>query len=103
MSVGRLRVKPSPADVGCGQGLLASRPGARVQSLEVESVAAERIDEVAVVEMNESDGRAMFDDVSRDLLSVSGEQFLAAWDRGDYESDERDEVTHVAMLIPFGR
>lgn len=57
-----------------------------------------------VYELNAEDGRALFDRTARRLLNISGEEFLARWDRGDYE-DEQDNmaVTKVAMLIPFAR
>jgi hypothetical protein len=37
-------------------------------------------------------------------LGISGDEFLARWDRGEYEQEEeRMAVTKVAMLIPFAR
>lgn len=57
-----------------------------------------------VHELTTEEGRALFDRTARKLLGISGDEFLARWDRGDYEH-EREEmaVTKVAMLIPFAR
>ncbi len=38
------------------------------------------------------------------MLGMSGQEFLVAWDRGDFVHEtERHEVSAVAMLIPFVR
>lgn len=66
------------------------------------SMAAEA-DRVGVDVVTEEQGHTLFDGVARRFLGVSGAEFLAKWDRGDYEEDDRPEVTHVVMLIPFGR
>ena len=59
--------------------------------------------EVEVVEVTREEGRAMLDRAARDELSLTGEQFLARWDTGDYEDTDDPAVTRVAMLIPFAR
>lgn len=57
-----------------------------------------------VHEASAEEGAALFDKTARRLLGISGEEFLARWDRGEYEhEDERVAVTKVAMLIPFAR
>lgn len=66
------------------------------------SMAAEA-DKIDVEEVSEEEGHALFDQVSRRFLRMSGAEFLIKWDRGEFEGDDRPEVTHVAMLIPFGR
>jgi len=57
-----------------------------------------------VHELSVEEGAALFDKTARKLLGISAQEFLARWDRGDYE-DERENmaVTKVAMLIPFAR
>jgi hypothetical protein len=46
-----------------------------------------------------------FDRNARELLGISGEEFLRRWDRGDYRGIEDDDerIISLAMLIPFGR
>ena len=57
-----------------------------------------------VHELTLEEGRALFDRTARRLLNISGGEFLAGWDRGDYEDEhENMAVTKVAMLIPFAR
>jgi hypothetical protein len=46
----------------------------------------------------------LFDKTARKLLSISGDEFLARWDRDDYEDEQENmAITKVAMLIPFAR
>lgn len=59
--------------------------------------------EVEVVEASRSEGRAMFDRAAMEELSLSGDEFLAKWDAGEYEDTDDPKVTRVAMLIPFAR
>jgi hypothetical protein len=59
--------------------------------------------EVEVVEASRSEGRAMLDRAAMEELGLTGEQFLAKWDIGDYEDTDDPAVTRVAMLIPFAR
>lgn len=45
-----------------------------------------------------------FDHAARLYLHMSGEDFLRAWDAGEFDEDpDRPEVMRVAMLRPFGR
>lgn len=57
-----------------------------------------------VQELSAEQGRTLFDKTARKLLSISGDEFLARWDRGDYEDEQENmAVTKIAMLIPFAR
>lgn len=53
--------------------------------------------------IGQAEGRKLLDDAARRWLSMSREQFIAAWDAGDFDDDERLGVQQVAMLLPFGR
>jgi hypothetical protein len=64
---------------------------------------ADRDREVDVVEVTREEGRAILDRAAREALNISGEDFLAKWDAGQYENDDDPAVTRVAMLIPFAR
>ena len=59
---------------------------------------------LGVEECSPEEGRALFDAAARRHLGVSGEEFLAKWDAGDYDDDpDNPDVVRVAMLMPFGR
>lgn len=64
---------------------------------------ATAIDRVEVHEASEEEGRELFDAAARRFLGMTGDEFLALWDRGAFEDDDRSEVTLVALLIPFAR
>ncbi|MGH3545435.1 MAG: hypothetical protein ACRDPW_05875 [Mycobacteriales bacterium] len=58
----------------------------------------------AVQELSAEEGVKLFDEVAHMKLGISGEEFLAAWDRGDFAGEpESVEAMSVAMLIPFVR
>lgn len=54
-----------------------------------------------------AEARALFDRQARCLLNLSGEEFLARWDAGEYavlpDTTEGRRIGYVALLIPFGR
>jgi hypothetical protein len=55
-------------------------------------------------ELTPAEGRELFDRAARRLLGVSGEAFLAAYDRGDFDEGwSHGAVTQLEMLIPFTR
>jgi hypothetical protein len=58
---------------------------------------------VDVVEATPEDGKAMLDRAAREVLNISGEEFLARWDAGDYHDADDPAITRIAMLIPFAR
>ncbi|MDQ2829159.1 MAG: hypothetical protein M3Y74_08915 [Chloroflexota bacterium] len=48
--------------------------------------------------------RAFFDERTRAYLGMSGEEFMRAWDAGEFDNEpEQTDVTAVALLLPFGR
>jgi len=53
------------------------------------------------------EGRALFDRQARQLVGMSGEEFIRRWDAGEFR-DVADTAGHrhilrLASLIPFGR
>lgn len=58
---------------------------------------------VDVVEATPEEGRALLDRAAREVLNISGEEFLARYDAGEYEGSDDPAITRVAMLIPFAR
>lgn len=58
---------------------------------------------MSVAELTEAEAVALFDRAARRDLGISGPEFLARWERGDYASVEDPAAEGVAMLIPFVR
>src|SRR5918999_2145243 len=54
-----------------------------------------------------AEARALFDRQARRLLRLSGDEFLARWDTGEYpdlgDTPEGRTVSYLALLIPFAR
>jgi hypothetical protein len=57
---------------------------------------------IEVTEVTREEGAALLDGAAREELDISGEEFLARRDAGEYDPCDH-AVAHVAMLIPFGR
>lgn len=53
--------------------------------------------------ITDAEGRELLDAAARRWLNMSREEFLAAWDAGEFSDDDRVGVQQVAMLLPFGR
>ena len=51
--------------------------------------------------------RQAFDAQARELMGMSGEEFIRRWDAGEFatiaDDAEHPEVMRLALLIPFGR
>jgi len=56
-----------------------------------------------VTEATRDEGVALLDRAARESLNISGDEFLARWDAGEYEDMDDPAITRVAMLIPFAR
>lgn len=53
-------------------------------------------------ELSPEEGRALFDARARQWLGISGEEFVQAWEAGEFDDDlDRPEVMQVAMLLPL--
>lgn len=62
--------------------------------------------EPEVVELDRNEGRRFFDQMTRQALDMSGEEFVARYDRGEFASREQEEdsrVLRLIMLLPFWR
>ena len=67
---------------------------------------------VAVIELDETEGRALFDVRCREDLGISGPEFLRRFDAGYYndgpgyydpDGNLGSQVFRLVMLIPFAR
>ncbi len=47
--------------------------------------------------------RALVDRAARYHLNISGDEFLRAWERGDFTNLDHPDVIPVVMLLPVGR
>lgn len=50
------------------------------------------------------EARALYDEIAKRELGMSGDEFIAAWNRGDYnfDPDYSDAVGHLWILMPMG-
>ncbi len=54
--------------------------------------------------LDDEESKAFFDQVARRWLNISGDEFLRAYDAGEFgDPDDDPNVMRVAMLMPFGR
>jgi hypothetical protein len=60
---------------------------------------------VEVCELDEAEGRELFDQTARKALGISGPEFLRRYDSGEYGcgTGRCAEAHHLIMLIPFAR
>lgn len=55
------------------------------------------------------EGQAMFDRHARKIVGMSGDEFIAKWDAGEFFDRDLDatqegrRITYLALLIPFAR
>jgi len=54
--------------------------------------------------LSQEEGRALLDSQARYYLNMSGDDFVRAWNAGEFDDNpDRPEVMRVAMLIGFAR
>lgn len=54
--------------------------------------------------LDREQGKVLFDRQARRYLNMSGEEFIRAWEAGEFDDEpDRPEVIRVAMLIPFAK
>ncbi len=56
-----------------------------------------------VEEMTLEESRVAFNAQVSDRLGITGAEFLAALDRGDYDNTDSEDVIRLRVLAPFGR
>ena len=59
---------------------------------------------VTIKEVSAEEGHAILDRAARRYLNMSAEEFIAAWNAGQFDDNpDRPEVMRVAMLLPFAQ
>lgn len=58
---------------------------------------------VPVHEASAQEGWELLERMANDLLGMKAEEFIAAWDAGEYRTTDDPRVVRVAMLLPFVR
>jgi len=52
-------------------------------------------------------GRAYFDEASRNVLGIPGDECLRRWDAGEYRDvpdvPESNDIRYMVMMVPFAR
>ena len=55
-------------------------------------------------ELTREEGLALLDREARRYLHMSAEEFIRAWEAGEFDGDpDRPDVMYVAMLLPFAQ
>ena len=72
------------------------------EELHNENIYAKAEHDGLVRVLTKEEGRALFDRQARSRINMSGEEFLRAWDAGEFDEDP-ESVMFLAMLIPFAR
>ena len=55
-------------------------------------------------ELTREEGLALLDREARRYLQMSAEEFIRAWEAGEFDDDpDRPDVMYVAMLLPFAQ
>lgn len=57
-----------------------------------------KTDQSDVVELTPEQGRELFDRRARKLLGITGDEFLARWDSGDFMNSDDPKVSSLAVL-----
>ncbi len=86
---------------GCTRSVQGDTEGADREADNVPDTKAR--DDADVEVATRKEGRAMLDKAAHTVLNISGDEFLARWDAGEYEDRDDPSITRVAMLIPFAR
>lgn len=63
----------------------------------------ETLDLPGVRVLTPEQGREMFDRQARLRLGMSGEEFIRAWDAGEFGGRDDSDLMGLAMLLPFAR
>jgi hypothetical protein len=54
--------------------------------------------------LSRDEARSMFDRQAHRYANMSGDEFIRAWDAGEFDDRvEQSDVQRVAMLLPLGR
>lgn len=63
----------------------------------------ETIDIPGVRVLTPEQGRELFDRQARRRLGMSGEEFIRAWDAGEFGERDDSDLMGLVMMLPFAR
>jgi hypothetical protein len=52
-----------------------------------------------IVELTDEEARRIFDERSRELVGMSGEEFLRKWDAGEIEDPDQSHIVRLVLMI----
>lgn len=68
------------------------------------STTPQFINDRGIHEMTLEEGKEMFDRVARRLLNMSGDEFIRAWEAGEFDDQpETPEVIRLVLLSEFAK
>ncbi len=60
-----------------------------------------------MIEVTPEEGRRLFDDAARQVMGMSGEEFIRRWEAGEYwgiaDADGHRHIGDLISIIPFAR
>jgi hypothetical protein len=61
-----------------------------------------------VIELTVEEGQQLFDKAARELLGISGPEFIERYDRGEYDhgkyaGPDHHKICQLSVILPFGR
>ena len=62
------------------------------------SISTEARDAVEVIDLDDAGARDLFDRLTRHHMDLTGAEFLARWDAGDYENVDWDEIPGLVAV-----
>jgi hypothetical protein len=59
--------------------------------------------EAEILFLSDEEGREILERAAQRYLKMSADQFVHAWESGEFEDPDAPEVQRVAMLLPLAR
>jgi len=53
--------------------------------------------------VKKAEGKKLLDRQARNLLGISGDEFVRRWTNREFDDPEEPKIMGLAFLIPFGR
>lgn len=53
--------------------------------------------------LSAEEARALFDERAREVVDMSGDEFVRRWEAGEFDADDRSDLMALVLMIPFSR